>query len=125
MEEELITEKKESEGRGVLAHFKSLGFTNRLALYIVLLLAVSVCMGFFLAIFSIRNFYTGSLLCFTVIATPLDTCLGIVLRSIVQKSAAENTEGGINYAKATSSLMTTTFEQYSKTADYNVDSPPI
>ena len=56
------TEKKRKKNR-VLSHLKCLGFTNRLALYIIIFLAVGLAGGFYLAIRSISGDYTGSLLC--------------------------------------------------------------
>lgn len=87
----------------VAVHLKSLGFTNRLAVFIMLFLAVGLCMGFYLANKSIAYGYTGALVCFTVVFTPLGTALGIVLNSVVAKSRAENSGGngdGIKYALA-------------------------
>lgn len=82
---------------------KSLGFTNRLALLIMLLLAAGMFGGFVLAWRSISYGYTGALVCFTVAFTPLGTAISIVLGLIVNKSKAENTGAngeGIVYAKA-------------------------
>lgn len=84
-------------------HFVRLGFTNRLALYIMLFLAVGLAGGFYLAIRSIAYGYTGSLLCWTVVFTPIGTACSIVLSKIVDKSRAENTGGngdGIKFASA-------------------------
>lgn len=97
------------------AHLKSIGFTNRLSLYILILLAGTILMGFFLALKSISTQYIGSLACFTVAVAPMDSILGIVLKSAVQKSAAENTEGGINYFKA-STTTNSTVESFAATA---------
>ena len=77
------------------AHIKSLGFTNRLAIYVLIFLAVGLAGGFYLAVKSIGASYTGSLLCWTVVFTPIGTAVSVVLSKIVDKSKAENTEGGI------------------------------
>lgn len=82
---------------------KKLGFTNRLAVSLVCIMVLSLFMGFTLACFSIYFQYTGALACFTICVTPLDTCLGIVLCRVVDKSKAENlgADGtGISYMAA-------------------------
>ena len=59
--------------------------------------------GFYLAIRSISGDYTGSLLCWTVVFTPIGTACSVVLSRIVDKSRAENTSAsgdGIVYAAA-------------------------
>lgn len=84
-------------------HFAGLGFTNRLALYIMLFLAAGLIGGFYLAIKSIAYGYTGALMCWTVVFTPIGTACSIVLSKIVDKSRAENTSAdgdGIVYASA-------------------------
>ena len=83
-----------------------LGFTNTLALLLVLLLACGLAGGFLLAVMSIRHSYTGALACYTVVFTPIGTALGIVLGKIVDKNRAENigADGnGIVYAAAQAS----------------------
>lgn len=80
-----------------------IGFTNRLALYLMLFLAAGLAGGFVLAWKSIEFQYMGALACFTVVFTPVGTAIGIVLNSIVHKSEHENTsaEGeGIKFAAA-------------------------
>lgn len=78
---------------------KQRGFTDRLAVYCVGLITIGLGMAFYLALLSIDRNYMGSLACFTVVFTPIGTMLGIVLAAVVGKNKAENTEGGINYAK--------------------------
>lgn len=98
---------------------ESLGFTNRLAVYLVMMLAIGLAGGFLLAIYSIRARYTGSLLCWTVVFTPIGTGMSVVLARIVDKSRAENTSAdgdGIVYAAARAA----SFQQ-----PESVDSPPI
>lgn len=80
-------------------------------------------MGFYLANKSIAYGYTGALVCFTVVFTPLGTAMGIVLNSVVAKSRAENTGGngdGIKYALAMAQETkdTETVEEFN-------NSPPI
>ena len=84
-------------------HLASLGFTNRLAFYIILLLTIGLVGGFYLAILSIQYSYTGALACWTVVFTPIGTACTIVLNKIVHKSTIENTGAdgdGIKYATA-------------------------
>lgn len=80
-----------------------IGFTNRLAIYLMLFLAAGLAGGFILAWKSIEFQYMGALACFTVVFTPVGTAIGIVLNSIVHKSDHENTGAdgeGIKYATA-------------------------
>lgn len=82
---------------------KQLGFTNKLAIYIIVLLALGLAGGFYLALESIKSGYTGALMCWTVVFTPIGTACSIVLSRIVDKSRAENTSAngdGIVYASA-------------------------
>ena len=82
---------------------KPLGFTNTLALLLVLLLAAGLAGGFVLAYLSIRYQYTGGLACYTVVFTPIGTALSVVLARVVDKNRAENTSesgDGIVYATA-------------------------
>lgn len=76
------------------------GFTNRLAIYCICLITIGLFMAFALALESIKANYQGALACFTVVFTPIGSMLGITLTATVQKSKAENTEGGVNYLKA-------------------------
>lgn len=87
----------------ILKHLDSIGFTNRLAISIVLLLAAGLAGGFYLAMKSIATGYTGALMCWTVVFTPIGTAVSIVLGQIVRKSTIENTSAdgdGIKYATA-------------------------
>lgn len=82
-----------------------MGFTNFLAILIMLFLAVGLAGGFYLALLSIQLQYTGALLCWTVVFTPIGTACSVVLSRIVDKSRAENISGngdGIKYATAQS-----------------------
>lgn len=84
-------------------HLHDLGFTNRLAVYLVLFLLAGLAGGFVLAILSIKYQYSGALACWTVVFTPIGTAVGIVLGKIVEKSKEENTSAdgeGITYAAA-------------------------
>ena len=111
---------RRKEKKGLFAHLKNLGFTNRLALYIMVFLAAGLAGGFYLAIRSISGDYTGSLMCWTVVFTPIGTACSVVLSRIVDKSRAENTSAsgdGIVYAAARA--------QNFVREQINVDSPPI
>ena len=80
-----------------------IGFTNRLALYLMMFLLAGIVGGFILAWRSIEFQYMGALACFTVVFTPVGTAIGIVLNSIVHKSDHENTGAdgeGIKFAAA-------------------------
>lgn len=113
--------KKSKAKNQVLKHFKKLGFTNRLALYIILFLAAGLAGGFYLALKSIIYSYTGALACWTICFTPIGSVAGIVLSKVVDKSKAENmgADGnGIKYAIA----MANNFAQ---TEDDDINSPAI
>lgn len=87
----------------VLKHMKSLGFTNRLAVYILLFLAAGLAGGFYLALKSIAYGYTGALMCWTVVFTPIGTAVSIAISRVVEKNRDENTSAygdGITYASA-------------------------
>lgn len=93
--------------KGLTGHFITLGFTNRLAIYILFFLAIGMGGGFYLATQSIKHGFTGALACWTVVFTPIGTACSLVLSKIVHKSEAENTGGdgeGIKYAIAMSEL---------------------
>ena len=97
------TEKKVVRKRkGLFGHLSSIGFTNRLAVYLVGLLIAGLFLGYKLAVLSIQYAYTGQLLCYTVVFTPIGTACSIVLGAIVKKSKAENVSGdtGIKFATA-------------------------
>ena len=99
--------RRKSKRKSLLRHFSALGFTNRLAIYILLFLAAGLVGGFYLAMKSIAYSYTGALLCWTVVFTPIGTAVSIAISKVVDKSKAENTGGngdGIKYAMAMSEL---------------------
>ena len=99
---------KRKKRKGLLGHFASLGFTNRLAIYVLLFLAAGLVGGFYLAVKSISYGYTGALACYTVVFTPIGTATSIAISKVVDKSKAENTGGngdGIKFAMAMSELQ--------------------
>ena len=77
-------------------HFKRLGFTNRLAIYILLFLAFGLAGGFYLAIKCIGMDYTGSLYCWTIVFTPIGTACSIVLSRGISYALAKANEFKIN-----------------------------
>lgn len=84
-------------------HLASLGFTNRLAIYLVIFLLIGLIGGMVLAYLSIIHDYTGQLLCWTIVFTPIGTAVAIVLGKVVDKNRDENTSkdgDGISYAIA-------------------------
>lgn len=86
-----------------LKHLVNLGFTNRMAIYLILLLVAGLAGGFVLAVLSIRHQYTGALACWTIVFTPIGTAIGIVIGKIVEKNQKENTGAdgeGITFAAA-------------------------
>lgn len=104
---------------------KRIGFTNRLAIYLLLFLAAGLAGGFVLAFLSIKYQYTGALMCWTVVFTPIGTAISLVIGAVVNKSKAENTSGngdGIVYAKAMASGFVE--ETYEKTLE-DIQSPAI
>lgn len=87
----------------IARHMMRLGFTNRLAVYIILFLGLGLAGGFYLALKSISYGYTGQLLCYTAAFTPIGTATSIAISKVVDKNKAENTGGngdGITFAAA-------------------------
>lgn len=70
---------------------KRIGFTNTMAVYILVLLTVCIFMSYDLGVKSVEAEYMGVLACWTACFTPLGLGLDIVLNSVVKKSQAENT----------------------------------
>ena len=84
-------------------HIVDLGYTNRLAVYVLIFLAAGLFGGFYLAIESIRYGYSGALMCWTVVFTPIGTVAALVIGKVVDKNRDENTGGngdGITFAAA-------------------------
>lgn len=103
----------------LIRHLKSLGFTNRLAIYMLLFLAAGLIGGFYLALKSISLAYTGALMCWTVVFTPIGTAVGAAISKVVDKNRAENVSGngdGIVFASAQAKNFV---------KDDEVNSPPI
>lgn len=113
---------KRQKKNPIIKHFGNLGFTNRLAIYIMIFLAVGLAGGFYLAVRSIQYNFTGSLLCWTVVFTPIGTACSIVLSRIVDKSRDENTGPngeGVKWEAAKTKNFIKDDESY------DVNSPPI
>ena len=105
--------KENKKRKGLLGHLASLGFTNRLAIYILLFLAAGLVGGFYLALKSISYGYTGALICWTAVFTPIGTAASIAISKVVDKSRAENTGGngdGIKYAMAMANMKDANWE---------------
>lgn len=80
-----------------------IGFTNKYAVFVLLFLAIGLAGGFILALFSIKYQYTGALMCWTVVFTPIGTAVSIVPHFVVHKSTVENSGAdgeGIKFAAA-------------------------
>lgn len=106
-----------------------MGFTNRLAIYLVIFLAVGLVMGYLLASKSIEYQYTGALACFTIVFTPIGTAVSIVLSKVVDKNKAENTSAdgnGITYAAAEAKGFIQEDDMYSYCCDdTDINNPSI
>lgn len=104
----------------ILKHLKDLGFTNRLAIYILIFLAAGLLGGFYLAVMSIQYGYSGALMCWTVVFTPIGTVASLAIGKVVDKNRAQNTSGtgdGITFAAAQAAGF--------KRDDESENSPPI
>lgn len=113
--------KRQKKRKGLFKHLSSLGFTNRLAIYILLFLAAGLAGGFYLARESIQVGYTGALMCWTVVFTPIGTAVSIAISRVVDKNKAENTSGsgdGITFASAQA-------KGFVREGDTDINSPPI
>lgn len=105
----------------IVRHFSKLGFTNRMAVAILVIIALGFCGGFYLALKSISENYLGGLACWTICFTPVSSIGGIVLARVVDKNRDENTSAdgmGISFAAA----QANNFVPYDSTAD---DTPTI
>lgn len=88
---------------GLTIFLDRLGVTNCMGVYILFFLTVGLAGGFYLALKSIETGYTGALMCWTVVFTPIGTAASLVLGKVVHKSTVENSGAdgeGIKYAAA-------------------------
>ena len=118
-----MANKKKKQNR-FLKHMKSLGFTNRLGIYILLFLAFGMAGGFYLSILSIKNSYLGQLLAWTVVFTPLGAISSAVLGQIVRKNRDENTSEtgmGIAFAAAQANGFVRDYDNYTNPIDETTD----
>lgn len=95
--------RREWKRRYSARQYNGIGFTNKMCIGLVFIMFVGLCMGFALAVYSVKEQYTGALECFTIAFTPMGVGINIVLTRAVVKSDHENTsaEGeGIKYGKA-------------------------
>ena len=121
-----IERKKKTQAKHVKkrpGHFARLGYTPRHQIYILLILARGVAGVFYLPKKPTTTGYTGALMCWTVVFTPIGTACSIVLSKIVHKSEVENSSAqgeGIKYAVAKANNFSTNSSESS-----NIDSPPI
>lgn len=114
-----MPKKKKKKNNKIFKHISGLGFTNRLAIYVLIFLACGLFGGFFLAYKSIQVSYSGALACWTIVFTPIGTATSIVLSKVVDKNRDENTGGngdGIKFAAAKASGFT---------EEHNWESPEI
>lgn len=107
---------------------RGIGFTNWMAVYLMLMLTAGLAGGFYLALRSIATGYTGALMCWTVVFTPIGTACSVVLARIVDKSKAENqgADGeGIKFAAARAANFSDPYsDQYARPSRYT-DAPTI
>lgn len=104
-----------------------IGFTNCMAIYLMLMLTAGLAGGFYLALKSIETGYTGALMCWTVVFTPIGTACSIVLARIVDKSKAENRGAngeGIKFAAAQAVNFQESYEHCSSSPQIE-DAPAI
>ena len=95
--------KKRRRKPWIVRHFSKLGFTNRLAIAILTIIALGFLGGFYLALKSISTNYLGGLACWTICFTPVSSIGGIVLARVVDKSKYENLSAdgtGLSFAAA-------------------------
>lgn len=113
--------RKKKNGK-MTEHLKKIGFTNRLAVYMLLFLFFGLVGGFYLAVISIHNEYMGSLLCWTVVFTPIGTATSLAISRVVDKSKAENTAGGIKFETA---MIKETAEQQEPFLEEEINEVPV
>lgn len=99
----MLTRGKRSQKHSRAKKKPRLGFSNRFAIYVLLFLAAGLAGGFILAVLSIKYQYTGALMCWTVVFTPIGTAVSIIPHFVVHKSTVENSGAdgeGIKFAAA-------------------------
>ena len=78
-----MARKKKRQNR-LLKHLKSLGFTNRLCLYALCFLLISIVLGFVLAVMSIRSEANFTLAAYTCSVAPIGTFISIAIGKAVE-----------------------------------------
>ena len=81
---------KQKKKNRLLKHLKSLGFTNRLCIYALTFLLISIVLGFILAVMSIKNEANFTLAAYTCSVAPIGTFISIAIGKAVDKSKHEN-----------------------------------
>lgn len=90
---------------------KRLGFTDRMAVSLIVLLFLGLILGYDLAVKSIYAQYMGALACYTAVFCPVGTAISIVLAKVVNKNKEENTGAdGMGIAFATAQANNFSFE---------------
>lgn len=96
--------KKSKKQSRVSIHLKSLGFTNRLCIYSLLFLLVSIVLGFILAVLSIRADANFTLAAYTCSVAPIGTFISVAIGKAIDKSKSENCSSGIVFETAMANL---------------------
>ena len=113
--------KKRRRKPWIIRHFSKLGFTNRLALYALVFLMISIVLGFILAVMSIRCGANFTLAAYTCSVAPIGTFVSIAIGKAIDKSKFENIQGGVKYETAMASLNSQVMEGNTELID---DSTP-
>lgn len=111
-----MAKKKKKQNR-FLKHLKSLGFTNRLSIYALIFLLISIVLGFVLAVLSIKADANFTLAAYTCSVAPIGTFISIAIGKAVDKSKSENLgpDGvGLSFAAAQAKDFIRDSEQYHK-----------
>lgn len=109
----------------IVRHFSKLGFTNRLCIYSLLFLSGSIILGFILAVMSIRENANFTLAAYTCSVAPIGTFISIAIGKAVDKSAKENTSGGLKYEMALANLTSPDNDTYFQDFSDSGDTPTI
>lgn len=117
--------KKKKKKLWIVRHFSKLGFTNRLCIYSLLFLTGSIVLGFILAVMSIRENANFTLAAYTCSVAPIGTFISIAIGKAVDKSAKENTSGGLKYEMALANLIAPDNDTYSQDFADPGDTPTI
>lgn len=117
--------KKKKKEPWIVRHFSKLGFTNRLCIYSMLFLTGSIVLGFILAVMSIRANANFTLAAYTCSVAPIGTFISIAIGKAVDKSAKENTSGGLKYEMALANLTSPDNDTYFQDFSDPGDTPTI